>query len=195
LTHWLVDKLGLTRDASRGETARFKPPGTMMHMDALMEQAGLGPTYWDSQYADTMDSHRLAWYAATESREKAELMWRALSRRFFEGKDTDIRPIRLDCHKLLMECAKVAGLDLDRARRVLESDMYRKEIRDTVRQMHLAGINSIPVLIFEVEGTAEGSWLHNPDCIGRRVHHGSGNAGEFCAILQKLHADSESTHL
>merc|ERR1711957_929370 len=91
-----------------------------------------------------------------------EAMWRATSRRYFEGKDTSIRPIRLDSRDLLLECAEVAGLDLEEAKRVLDSDLHRAEIEKEVEDMHNAGINSIPVMIFEVEGVTKGSWLRDP---------------------------------
>merc|ERR1712110_452181 len=140
------------------------------------------------QYADTMDSHRLAWYAASVDAEKGENMWRALSRRYFQGKDTEVRPIRLDSRALLLECAAEVGLDLEEAERVLDSDVYRKEILEVVEKMHAAGINSIPVLCFEVDGIAEGSWLDNPKSRGRLIHHGSGNKTEFRHIFKQLHS-------
>lgn len=185
---WLVDDLGLTRDAPRGEAMKIAFGGQRVldHMDRLMKEAGVGPAYWDSQFADTMDSHRLAWYAATESADKGELMWKAFSRRYFEGKDTEIRPIRFDNHEMLMECAREVGLDLEQCRHVLESNLYQKEILECVRQMHAVGINSIPVLVFEVDGITQGTWLQNPACKGRKIHHGSGNTEEFRNILQAL---------
>lgn len=186
---WLVDELGLPRDVERGEAMKkaFGGQRVLDGMDQLFAQAGVGPAYWGSQFADTMDSHRLAWYAATESYEKGELMWKAYSRRYFEGKDTQIRPIRYDDHTMLMECAQEVGLDLDQARKVLNSRVHEDEILRCVRQMHSVGINSIPVLVFEVDGVAQGSWLENPDSKGRKVHHGSGNKAEFMAILRDLH--------
>merc|ERR1712151_418979 len=48
----------------------------------------------------TMTAHRLCQYAASESNAKGELMWIALSRRWFMGKDTEIRPIRLDSREM-----------------------------------------------------------------------------------------------
>jgi predicted DsbA family dithiol-disulfide isomerase len=194
---WLVDDLGLPRDTPRGDAMKkaFGGQRVLDQMDKLMKQAGVGPAFWDSQFADTMDSHRLAWYAATESADKGELMWRALSRRYFEGKDTEIQPIRLDSHEMLMECARGVGLDLDQSRRVLESTLYQDEILECVRQMHAVGINSIPVLVFEVDGMAQGSWLENPACKCRKIHHGSGNTEEFKTILRSLDKACSSANM
>lgn len=188
-------KAGVPRDATRGEAfPKCFGPHVIPRMNSLFKQAGLD-AYWGSGFSDTMDSHRLAWYASTESLEKSELFWRATSRRFFEGKDTQMEKPNLDNHEMLMECAREAGLDLDQAQRVLESDMYRDEVWAVVHEMHAAGINSIPVLIFEVDGVAQGSWMKTPDDRGRVIHHGSGNQGEFCEIFHKLHADSASACL
>lgn len=186
---------GCPREATRGEVfPKAFGPRVIPQMDALFKQAGLD-AYWGSQFSDTMDSHRLAWYASQESPEQGERFWKATSRRFFEGKDTEIRPIRLDNHEMLMECAAEVGLDLAEAKRVLESDKYRNEILKVVSQMQAKGINSIPVLVFDVDGVSQGSWLDSSDSDGRHLHHGSGNVDEFVAIFQKLHADCASSSL
>lgn len=186
VSKWLSG-LGFDRDAPRGEVMKkaFGGPRVLEQLDKLNVQAGLSPSYWNAQFADTMDSHRLAMYAAAVSPVKGEAFWKATSRRYFEGKDTQISPIRLDSHEMLMECAAEAGLDLQKARKVLESDMYRNEVWQTVRQMHQAGINSIPVLIFEVDGVSK-----NP-----MVHHGSGHKEDFRSILLQLHAEAATAKL
>ena len=50
-----------------------------------------------------------------------EAMWRATSRRYFEGKDTLLKgkDCRLDNHELLLECAVEAGMDLEEAKTVI----------------------------------------------------------------------------
>jgi len=186
-------KAGVPRNATRAEAfPKCFGPHVIPKMDQLFEQSGL-KAYWGSGFSDTMDSHRLAWYASIVSPEKGELFWRATSRRFFEGRDTKIRDmINLDNREMLMECAEEAGLDLTESQRVLNSDMYRDEIWDVVHQMQAAGINSIPVLIFEVDGVVQDSWMTMQNCQGRVIHHGSGNKTEFCEVLQRLHADCAS---
>lgn len=192
VTRWLAE-LGLPRDAARIQVMKkmgWDQPGPG-GIGELFENAGIDrdmEVVNNAQYADTMDSHRLAWYASSVSAEKGEGMWQALSQRYFQGKGTQVRPIRLDSREMLMECAREVGLDLEEAARVLDSDVFRKEIVEIVEKMHKAGINSIPVLCFEVDGVAQGSWLDNPKCTGRLVHHGSGNAAEFCNVFQQLHS-------
>lgn len=161
----------------------WKPAGGDGRLGQLFSGAGLTP-YWGSQEADTMDSHRLAWHAAQVSAEHGERMWRAISERYFEGKRTDIRPIRLDSHAMLLECAVEAGLDVVEARRILASDAYRAEVQASFESVQRAGIDSIPVLIFEVAEVV----AQQGETEGRIVHHGSGTTGDFRAILEKLHA-------
>lgn len=135
-----------------------------------------------------MLAHRMAQYATTESNEKGELMWIALSRRWFMGKDTDIRPIRLDSHEMLLECASFAGLNMDNARRVLQGEIISEhEIHDAVDAVHAMGIHSIPLLVFEVDGMAKGSWLSQPQSSFRMLHHGSGSKESMRAVLEQLH--------
>jgi len=178
---WRRDRgLDLPPDATRKdvfEAMGWKPPGQDGRLGALFQGVSLTP-FWGAQEADTMDSHRLAWYAASVSPDKGERMWRALSERYFEGK-TNIEPVRLDNPALLLEAAEQAGLDLEEAQRVISSDAYYAEVHEGFIEMQRAGINSIPVLIFEVARSDE---------TGRVVHHGSGSTAEFVEILKKLHA-------
>ena len=131
-----------------------------------------------------MDSHRLAWHAAQQSPETGERLWAALSERYFEGKHTQIRPIRLDSHELLLECAEEAGLDREDSRRVLTSGAYEDEVHASFREVQKMGVDSIPVIIFECQGLGQGLGVAE----GRIVHHGSGSASEFRSVLERLHA-------
>lgn len=156
----------------------WKEKGGDGRIGALFKTVGLTP-YWEAQEADTMDSHRLAWHAAQQSPEKGEHMWRALSERYFEGKHTQIRPIRLDNHALLLECAEEAGLDREEAQRVLTSGDYEDEVHAAFLEIQKMGVSSIPVVIFQVDAAG---------AEGRAVHHGSGSAAEFRSVLEQLHA-------
>lgn len=196
IDRWMAS-IGLPPDAPRykiAERMNWKDD----YIDSLFEKAGLSPrdkeTTKMKQMADTMDSHRLGRYAAkTVDGEKCELLWTALARRYFMGKDTQIRPIRLDNRAMLLECAQEAGLDAKEVGKVLDTDMYRKEILDDVARMHVAGVKSIPVIVFEVAGVASGDWLSSPKSTGREIFHGSGNRQDFCAILRRLHATCPGT--
>lgn len=213
-------RLGLPADAPLSEKMRVQfergewSQAQVDRMDTLYSNAGLSPdkaVINARQMADTMNSQRLGRWAASVSSEKGEAMWRATSRRYFEGKDALIRPIRLDSREMLLECAEVAGLDVEEAKRILDSDLYRSEIEEEVEHVHSAGIQSIPVMIFEVEGLTNGSWLRDPRVTGdprasvnarmhlhkdfsrtREINHGSGNKADFKEILKRLHSASNA---
>lgn len=189
INHWM-SSIGLPPDAPRYKVAE-KMNWKDDYIDNLFAQAGLSPRDQETtrmkQMSDTMDSHRLGLYASTISLEKSEQIWTAFSRRYFMGKDTLILPLRLDNHELLLECAKEVGLNLDEARHVLETDVYRQEILNTVRQLKAGGVTSIPAIVFEVDGVAKGSWLSSPNSKGRETYAGSGNRRDFCSVLRRLH--------
>lgn len=213
IQHWLGSK-GLPRSATRGDVIGDR-------LDNLFAQAGLDCSGGKQNLFGvlTMDSQRLGWYAATVSPELGEKFWRATSRRYFEGKDTQLDPKdrRLDNHELLLEAAAEAGINLEDAKRVLaDSNAYQQEIVSNVQAMHRVGIHAIPVLIFEVSGICSGSWLEDPRASwpdeddprrralrlqagsqwpGREIHHGSGSVAAFKDILRSLHDESLSAKM
>ena len=142
---WHADRgTGLPTDATRGDVADamgWKERGGDGRIGGLFRNVGLTP-FWGAQEADTMDSHRLAWHAAHLSPETGERMWRALSERYFEGKHTQIHPIRLDSHALLLECAEEAGIDREDAQRVLMSGAYEAEVHAAFLSVQKMGIKS-----------------------------------------------------
>lgn len=194
------DSKGIPRDAPY-HVVYFrdgKPPAWEANMDRLMSDAGLSPrntavTYHRVQ-RDSMDAHRLAQYAATEENEKGEKMWFALSRRWFMGKDTNIKTVKLDGEDLLKECAEYAGLNMVNVEKVLRGELVtREEIMEQVHRVHAVGIHSIPNMVFELQGRADGSWKENPalrDNKYRATHQGSGSKASFKQLLLKLHRGS-----
>jgi len=98
-----------------------------------------------------------------------------------------------DGRDLLTECAEDAGLNMQNVEKVLNGEIISvKEIEDQVHRVHAVGINSIPHIVFEVQGLAQGSWRENPalqDNKYRATHHGSGSKKSFKALLQQLHGE------
>lgn len=191
--HWYA-KMGFPPNTERGQLEDAgKMGGKSDHqIDQLYAESGLSPRNKEATrrkiWTDTMRAHKLAQYAATESFDKGEDVWWLLGQNFFMGKETDIRPIRLDDTQLLMEVAEKAGLDMDAARRVLEGNAFEQEILRSVDMVHRLGIHSIPLLIFEVEGLASSSWTSDPqNSYFRKLHHGSGNKQAFRTIFEELH--------
>jgi len=189
-------KYGLPPDADNLAVFQAKNPKDWQTktfwFDNFLAESGMSPRNKDVTdhriSTTTMHAHRLAQYAATESNEKGELMWTPLSRRWFMGKDTDIRPIRLDSREMLLECAAYAGLDMQNAERVLDGGIVSNtDINSEVAKVHAAGFHSIPQLVFEVDGLAPGHWLTAPKSPYRIVHGGSGSKESMKACLVKLH--------
>lgn len=189
-------ELGLPPDADNLAVTKANNPSNWQtqgqFFDRLAAESGLSPRNKDVTdhriSTSTMQAHRLCQYASSESNEKGELMWIALSRRWFMGKDTEIRPIRLDSREMLLECAEFAGLDMVKANRVLDGDIISSSSIDSeVRKVHAAGIHSIPQLVFEVDGLAPGHWLTAPESQFRIIHGGSGSKDTMKACLTKLH--------
>lgn len=141
------------------------------------DQAGLDISHMaaargHSYVTDTMDSHRLAWHAAKFG--KAEGVWDALSRKWFQGM-CNLPRIALADRTMLLEAAGEAGLDTAEAARVIDDPrMYRREIRASVESIRQQGVTSIPVLIFEFEGRGKKRQV---------VHHGSGSKDAFIKVL------------
>lgn len=132
-------ELGLPPDADNLAVTKAKNPSNWQtqgqFFDRLAAESGLSPRNKDVTdhriSTSTMQAHRLCQYASSESNEKGELMWIALSRRWFMGKDTEIRPIRLDSREMLLECAEFAGLDMVKANRVLDGDIISSSSIDS----------------------------------------------------------------
>lgn len=190
IDRWMAS-IGLPPDAPRYEIAE-KMNWKDDYIDSLFAQAGLSPrdkeTTRHKQMSDTLDSHRLGLYAASVNPDTSERLWTAFARRYFMGKDTRIRPLRLDNREMLLECVEEVGLDLEEARRVLDGTEYRQQILSTVEELKAVGVQSIPVIVFEIEGIAQGNWMNASNHRGREIFQGSGNRRDFRTILQRLHA-------
>lgn len=189
-------KYGLPPDADNLAVTKAKYPDDWhtkgQFFDDLVASSGLSPRNKDVTdhriSTSTMLAHRLAQYASTESHEKSELMWIALSRRWFMGKDTNIRPIRLDSAPMLLECAEAAGLNMEKAQQVLDGGIISDAvIHREVEKVHAAGLHSIPQFVFEVEGLARGDWRTAPKSQYRIIHSGSGDKESMKACLAQLH--------
>ena len=180
---WLKHTIGVPRDATRYDVAQKIWGGTDM-MNQLFLSAGRDARNgWGSTYSDSMDSHRLAYYAATLSDELGEAVWKGIGERYFEGRhNPEGKPVYLASHEMLLAVAEEAGLDLDEAKRVLASDAYREDVEASVSAMKASGINSIPVLIFSVDGVPGATQRHN----------GSGNKAAFRAILDSIQTACEA---
>jgi predicted DsbA family dithiol-disulfide isomerase len=99
----------------------------------------------DSRIWNTFDAHRLIHWAGLEGRqmEMKEALFVANFTQQQATSDPDV----------LVEAAKAAGLDGDKAREVLDSGAYGKEVRQEQTVWRNRGISAVPSVIFN------GRWM------------------------------------
>jgi predicted DsbA family dithiol-disulfide isomerase len=101
-----------------------------------------------SRIYNTFDAHRLLHWAGLEDKQSA--LKNALFVAYFsEGRDPSN-------HEVLVDVAAKAGLDPDRARQILESDEYGKDVREREQFYHSQGIQAVPSIIINDRHLIEG---------------------------------------
>jgi predicted DsbA family dithiol-disulfide isomerase len=97
---------------------------------------------------NTFDAHRLLRWA--ESQGRSRLLKHALFAAYFtEGRDPSN-------HDVLVELAKQVGLDPARARQVLESDEYAREVREREQYYTQRGVRAVPSVIINDKYVIQG---------------------------------------
>jgi predicted DsbA family dithiol-disulfide isomerase len=92
---------------------------------------------------NTFDAHRLLHWAALEGSDREIALKHALLRAYF----TD--GIDVSAHANLERIAADAGLDAERARRILKSDEFAAEVRQQEQRYLDSGIHSVPAVIID----------------------------------------------
>ncbi len=90
---------------------------------------------------NTFDAHRLLHWAKREGRALA-LKHALLAAYHTRGENPAARDV-------MLRAAAEAGLDVERARAVIEGDEYAREVRDAVRHWQSLGIDSVPSIIID----------------------------------------------
>lgn len=127
----IAKKYGRTVEWAKENNQRLTAQGKTMGIDFDFD--AIIPT-------NSFDAHRLSHLASSENKqnEMAELLFKAY---FSEGKDIGLTSVLLDI-------AKQAGLDVERARKVLESKEFESEVRSEEREAHELGISGVPAFVF-----------------------------------------------
>ena len=99
----------------------------------------------ESRIWNTFDAHRLLHWAGLEGRQ-LQLKEALFAANFTQQKSTSD-------HAVLIEAARAAGLDGEKARAILESDTYVAEVRAEQSLWRNRGINAVPSVIFN------GRWM------------------------------------
>ncbi len=102
--------------------------------------AAVGFTFGERTHVwNTFDAHRLLHWAGLEGRQR-ELKHALLRAYHGEGRNPG-------AHDVLLELAGEVGLDVERARNVLESGEYTAEVRERERHWQELGISAVPSVI------------------------------------------------
>jgi predicted DsbA family dithiol-disulfide isomerase len=97
---------------------------------------------------NTFDAHRLLHWAEAEGKQRA--LKHALFEAYFtEGRDPS-------SHDVLLDVAAKAGLDVARARSILASDEFAREVREREEFYIQHGIHAVPAIIINERHLIEG---------------------------------------
>jgi predicted DsbA family dithiol-disulfide isomerase len=116
------------------------------HGNAVGFTFNYGP---ESRIWNTFDAHRLLAWALTQGRQLA------LKQALFKSVFTDQRPS--NDHATLMDAAREAGLDPDKAPEVLSSGAFADEVRAEEEHWRRNGINAVPSVIFNEHWLVQGA--------------------------------------
>jgi predicted DsbA family dithiol-disulfide isomerase len=113
---------------------------------------------------NTFDAHRLLHWAGLEGRQR-ELKHALL--RAYHGRGENP-----GAHDVLLKLAREVGLDVDRAREVLESGRYAAEVRAEERHWQELGIHAVPSIIVDGRHLIQGG--QPPDVFERALRQLAG---------------------
>ena len=97
---------------------------------------------------NTFDAHRLLHWSGLEGKQVA--LKRALLVAYHRRGENPAR------HDVLLRAADEVGLDLNRARELLDSDTFANEVRASTQHWQQRGINSVPTMIFDQRVLTQG---------------------------------------
>ena len=113
---------------------------------------------------NTFDTHRLLYWAGLEGRQR-ELKHALL--RAYHGRGENP-----GAHDVLLKLAREVGLDVERAREVLESGRYAAEVRAEERHWQELGIHAVPSVIVDDRHLIQGG--QPPDVFERALRQLAG---------------------
>jgi predicted DsbA family dithiol-disulfide isomerase len=127
----------LARKYGRSEEEMRAGQSQMM---AIAKDLGINFEKLQERYTcNTFDAHRLVKWANQYDQQTA--MKQALFETYF-GKGLDVSD-----QQNLLACVEQAGLDVDLARQVLESEQFANEVREDEAKYQGAGVSSVPAFI------------------------------------------------
>jgi predicted DsbA family dithiol-disulfide isomerase len=134
LTEYLTSKFGMSREQLAANQAHIAERGAAEGF-AFGERAHI----WN-----TFDAHRLLFWAGVEgpSGSQRALKHALLAAYHGQGRNPG-------AHDVLLELAAQVGLQVDRAREVLERGEFAEEVRQAERFWQQLGVHSVPAIIID----------------------------------------------
>ncbi|MFZ6731574.1 DsbA family oxidoreductase [Undibacterium sp. Ji42W] len=127
----LAEKYGATQEQTTKNREMIRARGAELGFEFNMATR--------SRIYNTFDAHRLLHWAETQGRQHALKV--ALFELYFSKGESPAS------HEALLRVAGEVGLDTAEAARILASDAYAAEVRETESFYHQRGINSVPAII------------------------------------------------
>lgn len=139
IVHYMARKYGKTAQEVAERRAEIRERGAEVGF-------AFGPR---TRTWNTFDAHRLLHWAGLEGRQ-VELKQALLAAYHTRGENPG-------SHEVLLRLAGEAGLDLERARAVLESDEFGAGVREQERRWQALGIHSVPSVIVDGRHLIQGA--------------------------------------
>ncbi|MEO8525590.1 MAG: DsbA family oxidoreductase [Caldimonas sp.] len=122
------------------------PPEQLAKSRAAIRERGaaVGFAFGDrSRVWNTLDAHRLLHWAGLSDAGKQRALKHALLSAYHTNAENP------GSHEVLLRLAGEVGLDVDRARAILDSDEYANEVRERERFWQERGIHSVPAVVID----------------------------------------------
>ena len=122
------------------------PPEQLARSRAAIRERGaaVGFEFGERPWVwNTFDAHRLLYWAGLEGEDKQRALKHALLSAYHTRAENP------GSREVLLRLASEVGLDADRARTILDSDEYAKEVRERERFWQERGISSVPAVVID----------------------------------------------
>ncbi|MFS2036923.1 DsbA family oxidoreductase [Polaromonas sp. CT11-55] len=138
ITEHITEKYGITPAQAQANRENIRARGAQVGFKfSMADEPGGGR----SRIYNTFDAHRLLHWAELEGADKRKALKELLFKRYFTDGQSPAS------HEVLAKAAAEAGLDETRAREVLASGEYAREVREREQFYLTQGIHSVPAVI------------------------------------------------
>lgn len=115
--------------------------GMGIHAALMGKAAGIELNFDKSVVANSFNAHRLIHFAKANGKQQ-EMKSRLFKAYFTEGKN-------IDDNETLIALAEEIGMDVEKAKAVLESDKYAADVNDDINESQQLGVKGVPFFVFD----------------------------------------------